>query len=87
LDILRDMTSRPAHAETVSSSFFGIKSFFNPALKPYAQILYRFEKPYVVNHSRFSTTFGERTTAHTQALFETLEWFKQRAGIARRYGI
>lgn len=87
LDILRDMVSRSVTADTLSSRFFGLKSAFNPALKQFGDLMYRFEKPYVVNHSRFSTTFGERTTFHTQALFETLEWYKQRAGIARRYGV
>ena len=86
LDILRDVCSRPVTAETINSSFFGLKSLLNPQLKQFADCLYRFEKPYVINHSRFSTSFGERTTAHEQALFETLEWFRQRAGISRRYG-
>jgi nucleoside-diphosphate-sugar epimerase len=87
LDILRDLTSRPVSAELVGSRLLGLKSAFNPALKQYADLMYRFEKPYVVNHSRFSTSFGERTTFHPQALFETLEWYRQRAGITRRYGL
>ena len=64
----------------------GFKKLFNDDLKTVEDILYRFEKPYIVNHSRFATTFGERVTAHEQALFETLEWFKRRAGIERRFG-
>lgn len=86
LDIIRDMGTRQVSGKTLGSGMIGLKKAFNAELRAVEPILYRYEKPYVINHSRFSTTFGERVTAHEQALFETLEWFKRQAGIERRYG-
>jgi len=74
LDILRDMLSRNVHANCVSSGF---GAGFNPEFKAWKDVMYQYERPYVINHSRFSTTFGERCTAHTQALWETLDWYRK----------
>jgi len=87
LDILRDVTNSRVKATTINSSGLGWKSMMKPELKELKDILYQFENPYILNFSRYATTFGERTTTHAQALFETLEWFRRQAGFQKRFGI
>jgi nucleoside-diphosphate-sugar epimerase len=38
--------------------------------------LYQFQSPFVSDHSKFEAAFGAETTPHTQAITETLEWFR-----------
>jgi hypothetical protein len=52
-----------------------------PIMRELAEMLYEWERPYVVDHSRFERTFGGVTTPHRQAIAETVAWFRTRAGV------
>lgn len=56
-------------------SFMGL---FNPAMRELKEDMYRFEQPYVVDHSKFEKAFGFISTPHEEAIKETLEWYKNR---------
>ena len=53
---------------------------FNPMLKEMKEMMYEWEQPYVVEHSKFEETFGADTTPHEVAIKETVEWYRQRIG-------
>ena len=53
---------------------------FNPMIKEIKEMMYEWEKPYVVDHSKFEETFGADTTPHEVAIKETVEWYRQRIG-------
>jgi len=42
-------------------------------------MLYEWEKPYVVDDSKFERAFGGVTTPHRRAIAETVAWFRTRA--------
>lgn len=55
-------------------------SWFNPTVKELMEMLYEFDGPYVVDSSRFKSTFGDMATPLPTAAEETVDWFRKRAG-------
>jgi nucleoside-diphosphate-sugar epimerase len=53
---------------------------FSPIMRELAEMLYEWERPYVVDHSKFERAFGAPTTAHREAIRETVAWFRAHAG-------
>lgn len=79
-DMIRDSANKDVKFKTIG------KGLFDPVAREMAEFMYKYDNPFIINHSRFSVSFGERTTPLNTAVFETLDWFKNRAGISRRYG-
>jgi nucleoside-diphosphate-sugar epimerase len=52
---------------------------FSPIMRELAEMIYEWEAPYIVDHSRFERAFGARTTPHREAIRETVAWFRERA--------
>lgn len=48
----------------------------NPIIGEVAEMLYEFNEPFVVDHSKFERAFGNIATSHQEAVRKTLEWFK-----------
>lgn len=55
-----------------------LMALFNPMMRALKEQLYQFERPFVVDHSRFGKTFGDTSTPHDVAIRETLAWFRER---------
>jgi nucleoside-diphosphate-sugar epimerase len=51
---------------------------FVPILREIAEMLYSFERPYVVDHSKFERAFGTPPTPHREIVRETLAWYRGR---------
>lgn len=49
---------------------------FNPVVKEVAEMLYEFNEPFIVDHSKFEGMFGNIATPHRQAIKETVAWFR-----------
>jgi nucleoside-diphosphate-sugar epimerase len=54
-------------------SFLG---FFMPLMRELKEMMYEWEKPYVVDHSKFESAFGNPSTSHEEAVAQTIKWFK-----------
>jgi nucleoside-diphosphate-sugar epimerase len=53
-----------------------LAGLFMPAAREIVEMLYEFEKPFVVDSSKFEKTFGMKATPMREAIRETLAWFK-----------
>ena len=53
-----------------------IGGLFIPAAKESVEMMYEFEKPFIVDSSRFETTFGMKATPMKAAIRETVDWYK-----------
>jgi nucleoside-diphosphate-sugar epimerase len=53
--------------------FFGL---FSPGARETVEMMYEFEKPYIVDSSKFETTFGVKATPIEQAIRDSVAWFK-----------
>jgi nucleoside-diphosphate-sugar epimerase len=41
-----------------------------------AEMLYEFEEPFIVDHSRFERAFGNHATHLQEAIHITVEWYR-----------
>jgi nucleoside-diphosphate-sugar epimerase len=53
-----------------------------PMLRELKDVRYQFTRPYVLDSSAYTTTFGVRPTAFHDGLRETVEWWRQRTSVA-----
>lgn len=58
-----------------------VVSLFHPYLREIKEMLYEFEKPYVVDDSDFRKTFGMDATPLEIGLRETVQWYRQHEAI------
>lgn len=67
----------PVKARTAGKWMMRLVGLFNPAAGEVVEMMYEFEEPFVVDHSRFAATFGSDVTPHAAAIRETVEWYRQ----------
>ena len=53
-----------------------IGGLFIPEAKETVEMMYEFEKPFIVESSKFESTFGMRATPIREAIRETVAWYK-----------
>lgn len=53
-----------------------IMGLFNPIMREQIEMLYEFEQPFIVDHSKFARAFGDTSTPLEDAIRETLAWFR-----------
>lgn len=53
-------------------------SWFNPMMGEIQEMLYTWERPYVVDCSKFAKAFGETYTPIEKAIETTLDWYRER---------
>lgn len=53
-----------------------VVGLFNGNVRELKEMLYEFEEPFVVDHSRFDATFGDIATPLDKAIDDTVAWFQ-----------
>src|SRR5215212_8159165 len=53
-----------------------IGGLFIPEAKETVEMMYEFDKPFIIDSSRFEKTFGMKATPMREAMRETVAWFK-----------
>lgn len=64
---------------TASRFMVSLLGLFNPLIRETVEMMYGWEKPYVVEDGRFTATFGNGITPHKEAIRQTVAWYKQRS--------
>ena len=54
-------------------SVFGL---FNKIMREFKEIMYIYDKPFVVDSEKFIKEFGNFATSHSEGIKDTLEWYK-----------
>jgi len=54
-------------------------ALFDSKMKFALQVLYQFDRPFIVDHSKFEDAFGANPTPHEDATRLTLDWYRQKA--------
>ena len=49
---------------------------FNRPVRELREMLYEFEEPFILDHSRFEKVFGQIATPLPEAIDATLEWYR-----------
>ncbi|UJF33536.1 SDR family oxidoreductase [Paenibacillus hexagrammi] len=74
--LFQEIGSEPKIRAT-SAKIVSLMSLFSPIMKEMKEIMYEFEQPFVVDHSKFTNAFGPmQTTSHQEAIRRTLSWYR-----------
>jgi nucleoside-diphosphate-sugar epimerase len=60
-----------------------IGGLFIPEAREMVEMAYEFEKPFVMDSSKFEMAFGMQATPLRQALSDTLDWYRQLGEVDR----
>ena len=68
---------QPVKVSGMGKLMLAIGGLFIPAARESVEMLYEFEKPFVVDSSKFERTFGVQATPIEDAIKATVAWYKQ----------
>lgn len=75
-----DMAGKQPKFRIAPKPLVSLLALFNPDMREIKEMLYLFEKPFIVDTTKYEKAFGLNTTPHELAIAETLDWFKNRKG-------
>lgn len=73
--IAQEMGIEPKFS-AMGKAMMWIGGLFIPKAKEQVEMMYEFEKPFIVDSSRFENTFGMKATPMKEAIKETVAWYK-----------
>ncbi len=76
--LIESELGKPIRVRAANRVLVSLLGLFNPLIRETAEMIYEWEKPYVVENGRFVSTFGNGITPHEEAIRQTVAWYKQR---------
>lgn len=76
IEMFAEETGVPAKIQPAGRFMLSLVGLFVPEVKETVEMLYEFEKPFVVDSSKFEDTFSMKATPMREAIKETVAWFK-----------
>lgn len=67
---------KPFKFRAAPRALVSVLGLFMPQMREVKEVLYTFERPFVVDHSQFEKAFGAKVTSHDEAIRRTLAWFR-----------
>lgn len=84
LELIFDELGATSKISTLSRGMVTMISLFHPMLRELKEVLYEFEHPFILDHSKFEAAFGpQMTTPHEEAIRQTVRWYKEMMGEQR----
>src|SRR5919106_1683833 len=85
VELIAAALGRPVKVTATSRLALRIAGVFDPRARETSEMLYQWERPFVLDASKFERAFGPlEPTLHHQAVATTVAWFRERAGRTRR---
>lgn len=75
--MIGEIAGQPARLSAAPGWMIGLGGLFNPLLREMREMLYEFDHDFVVDSSRFESTFGMQATPLRETLARTLAWFRE----------
>ena len=77
VEMIFEEAGKPARLQAAPKIVLRALGLFNPPLRETIEMLYEFEEPFVVDHSKFEQAFGEQATPLREAIQHTVRWYRQ----------
>src|SRR5215212_5173648 len=77
VEMIFEEVGKPARVQAAPKILLRAIGLFNPAIRETIEMLYEFEEPFVVDHSRFEQAFGEHATPLREAIQRTVRWYRE----------
>jgi nucleoside-diphosphate-sugar epimerase len=78
VEMIFEEVGKPARLQAAPKIVLRVMGLFNPGMREMIEMLYEFEEPFVVDHSKFEQAFGERATPLKEAIGETVGWYRSK---------
>jgi nucleoside-diphosphate-sugar epimerase len=78
VELVGDAAGRDPSIRRLPSWLFKIVSRFDATMAEVREMLYIFEEPFVLDHSKYEMAFGADPTPHAEAIEATVEWYRSR---------
>jgi nucleoside-diphosphate-sugar epimerase len=82
-----EQIGKPPKMSGMGKLTMSIGGLFIPEARETAEMMYEFEKPFIVNSSKYITAFGDIATPHKQAIRETIAWYMANFNLQRSTSI
>jgi nucleoside-diphosphate-sugar epimerase len=68
---------KPPKMSGMGKLMMSIGGLFIPAARETVEMMYEFEKPFVVDDNKFKKAFGDIATSHQEAVRATISWYRE----------
>jgi nucleoside-diphosphate-sugar epimerase len=78
VEMIFEEVGKPARVQAAPKIVLRALGLFNPGMREMIEMLYEFEEPFVVDHSKFEQAFGKHATPLKEAIGETVRWYRSK---------
>jgi nucleoside-diphosphate-sugar epimerase len=78
VEIIFEEVGKHARIQAAPKIVLRAMGLFNPGMREMIEMLYEFEEPFVVDHSKFEEAFGEHATPLGEAIGHTVRWYRSK---------
>jgi nucleoside-diphosphate-sugar epimerase len=75
-ELLYRETGHPVKVSSVGKPMMAVAGIFIPGARESVEMMYEFEKPFVVDSSKFERTFNMKATPIADAIKATVDWYR-----------
>lgn len=76
LELLFEETGRPPQIGVLSPWIVRLGGLFNAQAREFAEMIYQFDAPFVVDSSKYTRVFGVTATPYREGIRQTLRWLE-----------
>lgn len=69
----------PARLQVAPKLLLRLLGVFNAPVRETIEMLYEFEEPFILDHSKYVGAFGDHSTPLAQAAATTVDWYRSQA--------
>ena len=77
VEMIFEEVGKPTRVQVAPKILLRAIGLFNPGIREMVEMLYEFEEPFVVDHSKFERVFGDYVTPLGEATWETVRWYRE----------
>jgi len=78
VEMIFEEVGKPARIQAAPKILLRAIGLFNPGIRETIEMLYEFEEPFVVDHSKFEQAFGKHATPLKEAVGDTVRWYRSK---------
>jgi hypothetical protein len=82
LQLVAKEVDHPVDVRSVPKLLMWAMARVNPMMRGLAEMAYEFDEPFVLDTSKFETTFGAGGTSLATAVADTITWYRTRTSLS-----
>ncbi|WP_050943018.1 hypothetical protein [Bacillus methanolicus] len=80
IEMVGDEIGKKPTYRVANSLIVNFLGFFDKNMKEFKEMMYMYNKPFIVNHEKFAKAFPFQVTEHREAVRKTIAWFRKYIG-------